>query len=306
MSNLTVLIPLDGSKQAEQALTFLIAFKSLRNLSVRLLTVAESDNSVPPSEETRREEAAKAYLEDVTSRAKASFDSPIECILRTGRAHQQILEEAERDDVNLLLLTTHGRTITDPERLGSTVDKVVRGSACPTLLVGAHASVPLQIERITVPLDGSALAAETLPVARTLAERLGAPIRLVRAVQPPSVDVEVIGSFAADLIESGELTASLYLAEAKLEMETSVPVETSVLSGPPAEALLTDIKENPPSLVVMTSHGHTGFIRWALGSVTERMLRGPVPVLVLRPSHETGDRLKPLTERGNAHTGLTS
>jgi nucleotide-binding universal stress UspA family protein len=67
-----------------------------------------------------------------------------------------------------------------------------------------------------------------------------------------------------------------------------------VLSGPPARALLTDLKENRPDLVIMTSHGRTGFIRWALGSVTDRVIRGDVPVLVLRPVDSTGSRLDPL------------
>jgi nucleotide-binding universal stress UspA family protein len=298
VTNLTVLIPLDGSKQAEQALAFLAALKALPGLRIRLLTVAEGDG-IPASEEARHEEATKTYLEEVLSRTKSTAGLPMDCTLRTGRAYEQILDEAGRDDVNLLLMTTHGRSIADPERLGSTADKVIRGAACPILLVGPHASMPLQIESITVPLDGSSLSAEALPVARSLAEHLGARLRLVRAVQPPAVDMDVIGSFAADLVESQELTASLYLDEARLELESSVPVETAVLIGPPAEALRTDVKENPPGLVVMTSHGHTGFIRWALGSVTERMLAGPVPVLVLRPSHETGGKLAALTQRSS-------
>jgi nucleotide-binding universal stress UspA family protein len=93
------------------------------------------------------------------------------------------------------------------------------------------------------------------------------------------------------------LAASRYLQEAARELDTPRPVETAVLSGPPAHALLADLKENRPDLVIMTSHGHTGFIRWALGSVTDRLIRGPVPVLVLRPIDEAGERLKPLMQR---------
>jgi nucleotide-binding universal stress UspA family protein len=296
MSDLTILVPLDGSKQAELALSFLMALKPLGGLRVRLLTVAESDSGVPPEEESRRESMAREYLDGATERTKANFGVPVECVYRTGKAYEEILEEARREEVNLLIMTTHGRSITDPERLGSVVDKVVRGASCPTLLIGPRASVPLQVERITVPLDGSALAAEALPVARSLAERLGGRIRLVRAVNVQPADPDVLGSFAADLLESTELTASLYLSEARLELETSVAVETALLSGPPAEALLTDVKENRPDLLIMTTHGHTGFIRWALGSVTDRMVRGPVPVLVLRPQDESGPRLEPLTK----------
>jgi nucleotide-binding universal stress UspA family protein len=212
--------------------------------------------------------------------------------------YAEILEEASRQDVNLILMTTHGRTSIDPERLGGVADKVVRGASCPTLLIGPHASVPLQIQQITVALDGSRLAAEALPVAKSFAERLNSRLRLVRAVQyPSSLESDSIGSLATDVVESMDLTASLYLSEAKLELETSLPVDTAVLNGPPAEAILSDLKENPPDLLIMTSHGHTGFIRWALGSVTDRLIRGSVPVLVLRPADEVGERLKPLSER---------
>ena len=84
LNDLAVLIPLDGSKQAEHALSFLTALKVLPGLSVRLLTVAESDNTVPAIEETYREEAAKDYLEDATTRTRAAFDLTIDCILRVG------------------------------------------------------------------------------------------------------------------------------------------------------------------------------------------------------------------------------
>ncbi|HWC30133.1 MAG TPA: universal stress protein [Dehalococcoidia bacterium] len=300
MPNLTVLVPLDGSKAAEQALLYLRALSPLSNLRIRLLGVVESDGSVSGAEETAREHLVADYLEGVDRRLQGEFDRPIECVRRTGKPFVEILEEAADPTVNFILMTTHGRTSGKDDRLGSVADKVVRGATCPTLLVGPHASVPLVMEQITVALDGSALAAEALPVARALAERLNSRLRLVRAVEHPlSLESDTVGSLATDLVESLDLTASLYLSEAKLEMETRQPVETAVLSGPPAEALMMDVKQNPPSILIMTSHGHTGFIKWALGSVTDRLIRGPVPVLVLRPEHEVGNRMKPLASEPN-------
>jgi nucleotide-binding universal stress UspA family protein len=294
MANLTILVPLDGSKQAELALAYLTALRPLENLHVRLLSVAPSDESTSAEEEARREALAADYLDNVEERTRANYDITLDCVRRTGRPHEEILEETRRDDVDLLLMSTHGHTITDPERLGSVADKVIRGAACPTLLIGSHALVPLQIEQITVPLDGSDLAAEALPVARALAEKLGSKVRLVQAVEHPPYDIESVGtwlgSLGADVIESLNLTASLYLTEAKRELESSVPVETEVLTGPPTVALMSDLQEHPPDLLVMGSHGRTGIIRWALGSVTDRMIRGPVPVLVLRPLAESERR----------------
>lgn len=296
MSDLTVLVPLDGTKPAELALTFLKALQPLEP-RVRLLSVVDAGEDAAAEEEKRLLKLSSTYLEETATRLQERLGMEFECVQRTGRAHAEILEEAARQDVDVIVMTTHGRTSYDLERLGSVTDKVVRGASCPTLLIGPHAAVPTQIDLITVPLDGSRLAAEALPVAKAFAEKLGSRLRLVQAVQYPPAERETVGALAFDVIGSLELTASLYLSEAKLELETSQPVETAVLSGEPAQALLLDLKENRPDLVIMTSHGRTGFIRWALGSVTDRIIRGPVPVLVLRPTAEVGQRLRALLQR---------
>ena len=293
MSEVTVLIPLDGSKPAELPISFLRALKPLGDLRVRLLSVSEA---VEGADEDRLLQAAETYIDETCARVEADYGVPVEGICRTGAAYTEILEEAGRPEVNLLLLSTHGRSMADdPERIGGVADKVIRGAPCPALLVGPRASVPLQIGMITVPLDGSRLAAEALPAAKVMAERLGSRLRLVQAIQAPaSLDPDSIGSLATDVVDSQALTASLYLSEARLELETAQPVETEVLFGLPAAALVQDLREHRPDLVIMTSHGRTGFIRWALGSVTDRLIRSEVPVLVLRPVDVMGDRLKPL------------
>jgi nucleotide-binding universal stress UspA family protein len=296
MPKVTVLVPLDTSQPAELALSFIQALRPLGELRVRLLSVVESNLDLPAEVEKRREVDLAAYLDYVGEKVESSYGLATERVRRIGLPHVEILDEAAQSDVNLLLMSTHGRTMAGNERLGSVADKVVRGASCPVLLVGPHASVPLRIERITVPLDGSRLAAEALPVARTLADRLGSSLRLVRAVQYPlSVESDSTGSLAAEVVDSLERTAALYLSEAKLELETGRPVETAVLRGAPSEALLSDLRENRPDLLVMTSHGRTGFIKWALGSITDKLIRGPVPVLVLKPAEEVGRRLEPLS-----------
>jgi nucleotide-binding universal stress UspA family protein len=295
MSALKILIPLDGSKPAEQALSFLSALKLLGDVSVRLVSVREAIDGERPADSERRLRTTGDYLEAVARRAEQDYGVPFEVQTSVGIPYQQIIAESERPDVSLLVMTTHGHTSHEPETLGSVTDKVVRGACRPVLLIGPHAAVPLQVELITVPLDGSRLAAEALPLARALAEKLQARLRLVRVLEPVStLEADSTGGLAEDLIDSLELTARLYLDEAKLELETARPVETEVLTGSPAAALLFDLKQNRPDLVIMTSHGRHGFIRWALGSVTDRLIRGNVPVLVLRPVDSQSNRFASL------------
>ena len=294
MAALSVLIPLDGSKAAELAIAALDALTPLGSLKLRLLSVVEPD-AAPHSRAT-----TASYLDEVARHAGSRLAVDVDTICREGSPVDEILEEASSAGVDLVVMCTHGHTSDDPEHLGRVAGEVLRGVSCPILLVGSHAGVPLAIERITVPLDGSRLAAEALPLARHLAEALDASLRLVRAVPyEPTLDPDDIGSLAEDVVDSLQLTASLYLAEARLELETQRPAEMAVLRGPPAEALLRDLQENPPDLVIMTSHGHSGFVRWALGSVTERLVRGPVPVLVV-PASEGGGSISLLGKSAQA------
>ena len=82
-----------------------------------------------------------------------------------------------------------------------------------------------------------------------------------------------------------------------------VPVDEHGLKsiGPPDDQLLEYAKSAPLSLVVLASHGRAGVARATLGSVADRMLHGPAPVLILRPG-ETSGRL--LAEAGGTQAPL--
>lgn len=293
MSQLTILIPLDGSETAERAFLLLRALKPLADVRVRALCVAEASTSADV--ERHQEEIMSAYLGPAATRLQQQSGVPVEPILRTGVPFEQILEEAHSQDVNILMMSTHGWTMGQSDRLGSVADKVVRGASCPTLLIGPHAGVPTQIERITVPLDGSALAAQALPIARSIAEKVGARLRLIRAIEMPlAVETDSTGNLSSSALISLEQPATRYLSQVAGELGANVPVETAVLDGPAAHVLVDDLRHNRPELVIMTSHGRRGFVRWMLGSVTERIVRADVPVLVLRPVDSVGDRLASL------------
>lgn len=66
------------------------------------------------------------YLDEVGKRTETNCGLTVESILRTGVPYGEILDEARRPDVDVILMTTHGRTSFEPERLGTVADKVVR------------------------------------------------------------------------------------------------------------------------------------------------------------------------------------
>ncbi len=100
-----------------------------------------------------------------------------------------------------------------------------------------------------------------------------------------------MGVYSADLIDSMEEAVQAYLAGIDTRLEGK-NVTTTMRIGSPGEVLYQHFAERPADLVVMTSHGRSGVRRAALGSVTDRLLQVPAPVLAIRAGETAGNLVK--------------
>jgi nucleotide-binding universal stress UspA family protein len=139
----------------------------------------------------------------------------------------------------------------------------------------------MKIDKLLVPLDGSALAEQALAKALAIAESGTTTLLLLRAAEASTW-------LGADPTE-GQLrvvrAAEEYLntVQARLAEEGIRKVETSVWYGPPAAAIVEAARVANADLIVMTTHGRSGLGRLILGSVAEAVLRGTdTPILLLR------------------------
>jgi nucleotide-binding universal stress UspA family protein len=137
----------------------------------------------------------------------------------------------------------------------------------------------MKIERILVPLDGSALAESAIATAVEMARPGLATVMLVRAAEaytwtdPVEAQIEVVRE------------AETYLAGVaeRLKQQGLTKVETSVWYGPAAAAIVDAARARKADAIVMTTHGRGGLGRLILGSVAESVLRGTTtPILLLR------------------------
>lgn len=142
--------------------------------------------------------------------------------------------------------------------------------------------------RILVPLDGSDRAEEAIPVAARLAHAANGTVILVQ-VAPFSLDFQADKKQPAEMypdnvIEEVKALAANYLYNASKKPEmVGVNTETRVEYGEAAQSILEAVDPLRVDLIVMCSHGYSGFKRWALGSVAQKIIpHSPVPVLVLR------------------------
>ena len=135
---------------------------------------------------------------------------------------------------------------------------------------------------IIVPLDGSPLGANALPVAVSLARQVGAEIHLIHVHRQP---VLLHGAPAYDLQFDFEMErqmgADLQQTARALRVETGLPITATLFEGSTEETLLERIAAERPWLVVMSSHGYGGLQRMWHGSVVDVLVRhAGVPVLV--------------------------
>ncbi len=299
MASLTALIPLDGTNLSESAFELLPFLKTLGFDSVQLVSVWEAaweEKEAGSHDERELGEVAEkgrsyleAYLSEQAEKVR-SLGFAVATSVRIGQPAEETAAAAEEAHADLILIATHGRTGSARWRLGSVADKIVRHAAFPTLVIGPNVEVslaPFKLDRILIPLDGSALSEEVLSLSTFIADRTGAGLDLVRSVSlaPVAYD-ESMGIYPGDMITAMEDAARAYLERKRGELGEKRDVKTSLLIGAPGEQLLLFLKENPAGLVVMASHGRGGFVRAALGSVTDRVLHGPSPVLVIRPEDE--------------------
>lgn len=284
MPNLqTVLCPTDLSEASLQALPMATLFARVHGANLHLLNVhllhsmSAPDEDVPFPGEAEAREALEA------SAGGIEWNRVLHRVERGINAAPTILEYADEHDVDLIVMGSHGRRGFRRLLLGSVTSEVVRLAPCPLLVVreSDEGAAPREVDHVIVPVDFSSATDRALEVATELAATFEASIELLHAVEPVPyaemsyplpVETDEFRSHAQERLES--------LAE-RLPAEREVRMTTVI--GLAEEAVADAAGKTEASLVVISSHGHSGFARALLGSTTERLLRrAPCPVLVVR------------------------
>lgn len=155
-------------------------------------------------------------------------------------------------------------------------------------------------EKILVPLDGSEFSECALEPAFGLAQKFGSEVILLRVAVPeellvglPSLVPRYYGSHGAENQRDQE-EAEAYLYGIRMRwLGAGVPVRTEVISGTPPESIVELAKAAGAALIVMCTHGRSGFSRLIYGSVAEAVLRGASLPVMLIPTKVYG-RTPPL------------
>jgi nucleotide-binding universal stress UspA family protein len=139
-----IMLPLDGSPLAEQALPHAIAIAEHFQAEVILMKVLaplpRPPEATPACFQTAEEASmrlAREYLERVAAGAQQR-GIRVHMATTEGRPHLQIIQYAETNQVDLIVMSTRGQSGLSRWLMGSVADRVVRGASVPVLLVRAR------------------------------------------------------------------------------------------------------------------------------------------------------------------------
>lgn len=283
-----VLVPLDGSELAEEVLeTAVMLGKELVLLRVlvpseELVTVVAGEGMNVAAYDERIHESAYEYLNGKAERW-ARPDLLVTPMVEVGHTPDIINRVAKNEGVDLILMSTHGRTGLKHLVYGSVTESVLKHAPCPVLAMRADRL----IKNILVPLDGSVLSEKALLPALDFARKSEANVTLF-SVEPLEIELFEETSGMYPQIETP--TEKVLEVEDYLKMLCSkyssddVKVDWAVSVGSAAEEILAYAHDEGFDMIAMSTHGRTGLSRLFYGSVAENVLRHAVEaVLVVRP-----------------------
>jgi nucleotide-binding universal stress UspA family protein len=295
-----LLVPLDGSELAETAIEYASALSvatGARLVLVRVVHIGRFSPGDPALDTEHALAETEEYLARVAVDLRGRGFEVTTLAPLGGDTASRILEEVDLLQADVVVMATHGRTGPRHWVLGSVAEAVLGASPVPIVVVRAwqqHLTTLLLQDRprLLVPLDGSAFSEAALPAAAGLADDLSAELVLTRIERVPGGPMLAEDGRVLILPEEREavlrLAGQTYLTEVAERLTQTYPtltISTDVRCAEPAAGIAAAADALEAAMIVMATHGRTGFERVRLGSVAgETLHAGRVPLVLIRPA----------------------
>lgn len=280
-----ILVPLDGSRLAEQILPYACLLAEAFEIPVELLRVDDSGSLAPSKGNDYLKEIGDwAFPASVKFHRSLEIANPTEAILRHAAAERQ----------TLIAIATHGLSGIRGWTMGSVAYKVVHATRNPVLLIRpteeGDPGVAVKLGTVLVPVDGSGLADRILPHVIALAKKLSLEVTLIRAYTIPPDNYFVGDGLYLDTLARGreamkqEIDDYLTGKTEQIRAAGLSRVSPIAIEGEAAGEIIDCARNTQNGLIAMSTHGRSGLGRWLMGSVAEKVVQySRNPVLVIRP-----------------------
>lgn len=309
-----ILVPLDGSDRAERAMNVaarlargsgcgILALRVVGLPPFRLAPYGEPAQIALAVIDVAREEADE-YVKNLALRPEFG-NIKIETRVIEGHASEGILDVARDEKCDMIVICTHGYSGLNRWRLGRVATQVARHAPVPVLVVPTHdereagrAAGADDSTRLLITLDGSELAEAAIAPGLDVVQALATPehiavhllevVDFFAAMMADSTHEDTPAPSVSDAEEQALQAARAYLetvAQRIQEEHPGVKVIPTAMLAPDVADTIINVAEAVPGndFIAMATHGHGGLQRWALGSITERVLHTThLPLIIAR------------------------
>ncbi|MFC6988288.1 universal stress protein [Haloplanus sp. GCM10025708] len=282
-----ILFPTDGSDVADPVFDYALDVADAHDAEIHVLHVADTTQDsvtvvggdVVDVLVTEGERIVAETAERATERGL-----PVTTEVLQGHPSDGIVDYARNYDIDLVVMPTHGREGLKRVLLGSVTERVVNDAPVPVLTVNPDAEAsPYPAANVLVPTDGSRGANLALDEGIGVVDATDATLHILHVVETGGLGIDVRSAVAEDRL--AERADEVVADAADAAASASVDAVTEIAHGGAYRKILEYVEENDIDLVVVGTHGRTGFDRYLLGSVTSKLVRtSPVPVLLVRAS----------------------
>jgi nucleotide-binding universal stress UspA family protein len=276
----TILVPIDFSEPSRMALQYGLTLANRFNGRVIAAHVVQ-ESSAKGSES----EALRVLRDFQPSTYNRTVD--VQVVVRTGAVSTELLKLTIDEDVDLVVMGTHGRTKLQRWFIGSVTERMLRQVPVPLLTVSNVDSETqgmglVALKRILYATDLSETARGGLQCAMSLARATGAHLTVMHSVYYPD---RALWAPAGANFDEERLECRSYIGNRITEFVAKdplpqIPVDIEVVQGRPFEKILQVAAERSADVIVINLQSKPSLERAFLGSTAERVVRlSPIPVL---------------------------
>ncbi|MFO8099893.1 MAG: universal stress protein [Salinibacter sp.] len=272
-----ILCPTDGSDVAEQARHHALFLADAFDAEVHVVHVEEHEMEIADViDVTEADVLEDLHLPAVPNEASDAAPRVKQRTVAHPSAAGGICAYAEEQEMDLIVMGTHGRRGVERLVMGSVAQEVVRRAAQPVLTVGLDGPRPtgLPDRDVLVPVDFSWHQERLVAHAGGIAEVYGMGITLLHVVGryrvPDAYGMNVAGPDGEPLLDRAEVILGDMVEELRGE---GLAVSYAVRSGHPVAGILDAADDFDAGLLAIASHGRSGLERMLMGSVSETVVR---------------------------------
>ena len=264
-----LMVATDGSECSESAIREAINLAKICSSTLIAVSVVKTNlefDSVLPQFVEKAEQEAIKHLESVKAQAKKEGVNCMTIVSLGEEPYEEIVRHASKNNVDMIIMGTHGETEMKRLMMGSVTAKVIGYAPCNILVLPLNAKV--ECKNVLIATDGSKYSEAAASEALGIAKRCGSSLIVISVA---SSDAEIAS--AKDNVNKVSEAAE----------REGVKTTSVVTKGKPYEAIIETSKQKNADFTIVGSHGRTGLDRLLMGSVTERVIgHAETAVLVVR------------------------